>query len=568
MSSLIKEGKILSILFTATNNGSGLAINAKGTFTLPDGVTLVGGTPSKGSLDIPGKVWNIGTQTSGESNQIDLQVRIDDSCKVPLDVTMTLTSDTSDPNATNNIISKRIEGITACDVLSALGGALGPLGSNVLYVSKGSGNNDTAEKGNHHLPWADPWTAQDNAVAGDWIYVIDGNWTIGDTSSGEDVEGSDKIFDADDLNFFWGHSTGVTDNRTDTDNAEIFLYADKTANIRGYGEFSKNESGSATVTGKATVNISGDSDVFFEAKSFMGKSRHILGVTDSATEATIRVSVDYFNHDDFIGFYFQGQNTFVSFDAKKYVSMENSADGDNAWNVIRLGPVTDSSIRINLEQVVANNMVSTIGLTGDVSGSDIVATIEQRTANVTDVAYSALTTQYSGTPGNGGTWSSIFRLQGGISNSSVILKCVQSEGNGGAFHSWDQTGGVWSNSDVIVDVNHKSSDSICIIVEGDTSNILFKGSYQSPVGVVNHKDTTAKPGVFYSGKYQSTGAVIPIAVQADINLVNAVVLTTGANGVEGDQGPGASNLNSVGSGGVVEGAGITVVGDYQTVAFA
>lgn len=56
--------------------------------------------------------------------------------------------------------------------------------SNVYYVSKSYGNNTTAEVGNPLRPWYDPWTA--DLVAGDSaiIKVIDGLWTVANTSSG------------------------------------------------------------------------------------------------------------------------------------------------------------------------------------------------------------------------------------------------------------------------------------------------------------------------------------------------------------------------------------------------
>lgn len=48
-----------------------------------------------------------------------------------------------------------------------------------LYVSKATGNNATAQKGNAQKPYADPFAAADDAIVGDEIFVSDGVWWYG-----------------------------------------------------------------------------------------------------------------------------------------------------------------------------------------------------------------------------------------------------------------------------------------------------------------------------------------------------------------------------------------------------
>jgi hypothetical protein len=63
-------------------------------------------------------------------------------------------------------------------------------GSNVLFVSKGIGNNATAKVGTNIFPFADPWAARDTAVmqgiSNPVIIVTDGSYTYGNATSGAD----------------------------------------------------------------------------------------------------------------------------------------------------------------------------------------------------------------------------------------------------------------------------------------------------------------------------------------------------------------------------------------------
>jgi hypothetical protein len=62
-----------------------------------------------------------------------------------------------------------------------------PKYQNTLYVSI-NGRNSSAKKNDTGRPWRDPWTAVAAAASGDLIYIMPGEYTIGDPASGADFE--------------------------------------------------------------------------------------------------------------------------------------------------------------------------------------------------------------------------------------------------------------------------------------------------------------------------------------------------------------------------------------------
>ena len=87
---------------------------------------------------------------------------------------------------------------------------------NILWVSS-EGNNSTAEKGDMEKPYADPWTARDNAIDGDTIIVLDGQWTFGTSGSGADYESTldgvnlfSGFTDGQTINYHFGHNVSLT----------------------------------------------------------------------------------------------------------------------------------------------------------------------------------------------------------------------------------------------------------------------------------------------------------------------------------------------------------------------
>ena len=87
---------------------------------------------------------------------------------------------------------------------------------NILWVSS-EGNNTDAEKGNMEKPYADPWTARDNAIDGDTVIVLDGQWTFGPTGSSADYESTldgvnlfSGFTDGQTINYHFGHGTSLT----------------------------------------------------------------------------------------------------------------------------------------------------------------------------------------------------------------------------------------------------------------------------------------------------------------------------------------------------------------------
>ena len=110
-------------------------------------------------------------------------------------------------NPYDNTIVNILSGSTVQQAIDELANAISIHDDgNILWVSS-EGNNSTAEKGDMEKPYADPWTARDNAVDGDTIIVLDGQWTFGPTGSSADYEST-----LDGINLFSGFTTGQTIN--------------------------------------------------------------------------------------------------------------------------------------------------------------------------------------------------------------------------------------------------------------------------------------------------------------------------------------------------------------------
>jgi hypothetical protein len=115
----------------------------------------------------------------------------------------------------------------------------------ILWVSE-DGDNATAVKGDMHLPYADPWTAQDNWTDGDLIYVVSGTYDFGPTGSGATYEFADideanlfdGVNDGEVITYYFAANTSVV-KTTPFDfslaTTKALFYADTSATYRVYG---------------------------------------------------------------------------------------------------------------------------------------------------------------------------------------------------------------------------------------------------------------------------------------------------------------------------------------------
>jgi hypothetical protein len=116
--------------------------------------------------------------------------------------------------------------------------------SRILYVSKSTGNNQSALKGYTSRSWKDPHTAWLAAETGDIIHVLDGTWTVGLAEASPDIihtgAGTDFLL-KDNVNWYWEQNTGLT-SVNDAVTVSPYLFSKRVAGnlstkILGHGKF-------------------------------------------------------------------------------------------------------------------------------------------------------------------------------------------------------------------------------------------------------------------------------------------------------------------------------------------
>lgn len=103
----VSVGGTLTYTLTVTNNGPDAAENAKVVDILPSGITYVSSNPNKGSWSAPN--WNIGDLANGASAQMTIVTTIDNIPSGTISNTATVSSDTDDPDPSNNSATKDVE---------------------------------------------------------------------------------------------------------------------------------------------------------------------------------------------------------------------------------------------------------------------------------------------------------------------------------------------------------------------------------------------------------------------------------------------------------------------------
>lgn len=189
LSCLLDSGELLPAV--ATNNSpSQSKTSVLVTFTLPPGLAFEltqTNAPTQGTFDPGTGVWTVGTMLALTTESFDLEVIVTDSTLRPWTISYTVTCDTCpDDDPSNDTATRSFDATFSCedfDNCTTLGEAHG----DVLYVSV-EGDNLTAQKGNPHKPWRDPWTASEAADNNDTVYVYPGTHTIGDAADSPDVE--------------------------------------------------------------------------------------------------------------------------------------------------------------------------------------------------------------------------------------------------------------------------------------------------------------------------------------------------------------------------------------------
>ncbi len=179
-------GESVEWTIVASNNGPDVALGVEVTDVLPDGVTFLDAVAEVGEFDAATGLWTIGELASGESVMLVLETSVDDPSTAQVN-TSTISSDTFDPDDTNNTDDESVDAVAAdLAVVKTVDNETPDAGESVIWTIEASNNGPDGAVGvevNDVLP--DGVTLQ-TALANTGTYdEATGLWTIGELESGE-----------------------------------------------------------------------------------------------------------------------------------------------------------------------------------------------------------------------------------------------------------------------------------------------------------------------------------------------------------------------------------------------
>lgn len=155
-------------------------------------------------------------------------------------------------------------------------------GSNVVWVSK-QGNNATAEKGNMHKPYMDPFTAASGLSNGDVMIILPGTYTVGRTGSGADYITEDTA----EINLFKNVTTGAT----------VHAMPGVTLSRVGTAYVGGPEGGFFSITNAGDYHITGNGRYIWGVYNGLNQTFAVLHVDHA--EANVYFEADYLSYSMF-----------------------------------------------------------------------------------------------------------------------------------------------------------------------------------------------------------------------------------------------------------------------------
>lgn len=131
----VLAGNNLTYTIMVTNNGPSDTADLTVVDTLPAGVTFVSASDSGDGTSVPGQVtWTLGALTAGTSQSLTVTVTVDSSTTANLNSSVTVSSTTADPDASNNTAAEATTVDTQIDLSVTKTDAVDPVPAGTLLT--------------------------------------------------------------------------------------------------------------------------------------------------------------------------------------------------------------------------------------------------------------------------------------------------------------------------------------------------------------------------------------------------------------------------------------------------
>jgi uncharacterized repeat protein (TIGR01451 family) len=179
-------GESVEWTIVASNNGPDVALGVEVEDVLPDGVTLVDAVAETGDFDAATGLWTIGELASGESVMLVLETTVDDPAGAQVN-TSTISSDTFDPDDSNNSDEESVDAVAAdLSVVKSVDNETPDVGESVIWTVEVSNNGPDGASGVLVEDVLPAGVSLQTALANTGSYdEAAGLWTVGELDSGE-----------------------------------------------------------------------------------------------------------------------------------------------------------------------------------------------------------------------------------------------------------------------------------------------------------------------------------------------------------------------------------------------
>ncbi len=225
----------------------------------------------------------------------------------------------------------------------------------VKYVSKSTGSNSA--DGSLTNPYPDPWTAKDNSDPGDYIYIIDGYWTVDTVGSGAEIEKTATDFNLAapiDLTYYFSPNTGIEVIQNLGGDLNVIPDSSNYFKILGQGDFITN--GSEWIDMQEFDQPSTDPRkvIVFEGNKYQGSD--FVQLRNNISEITINFKEVRINNNSSYAFYISPNNSasasgYIVDSLNCTINIGNLFADNITTSLFRLQSIYNSNYTINIRNL-------------------------------------------------------------------------------------------------------------------------------------------------------------------------------------------------------------------------